>query len=607
MKEKKHIFIILIINIFMISTFVINNPLEFQCDSAFFYNYASLINNIFKKYFFYLFFFTILIFFLSKKIKSVNPRIKIRLILFILLLLTIFYIFLLWEGSSPFRLYDFTRPPLYPIFLFSTGIYFFDSFHTLIIIQGIFSLISIFLIHKILFKFTSCQFAFWVTVIYSVTSIPYILIKFIIAEQLLYFLSVLFVYFIFAYNIKKKEKYLMYAGILASLTWLTKAEGQLIFFVFIFFLFLNIFAFKKIFFSTKIIIKICIIPLLIIFIYTSTRSFIAKDFSNLFRMSISTYDQFFYKFYTVLPSEIFLLEKEFKITNSYSGKFISKIFPDQPIGTIIIRYSNGKSSEELYEHIYKYLLNNPESFNWLKKPFEDVKLFDKNKSKIDLYYELFEKFEGDMKRLTDNMFDQPNIYYFNFINQILNKKLSNSQKDNLFRNVIFESLLENKIILIIFLNDFFLSYGIDIQNYIVNNKFPIGNMPTNLSFINAFNEGGCGKNNLSSNHFNEYKESHDARDKFIVLKFISNISDFINDLIRNYSGIFLFIGFIFLILKNYKLYLPIIFFPLSYDFLLAITVDANYDSKYEVITFTWKYILLSLFVYKLITFKKNSK
>ena len=67
MKEKKHIFIILIINIFMISTFVINNPLEFQCDSAFFYNYASLINNIFKKYFFYLFFFTILIFFYQKK------------------------------------------------------------------------------------------------------------------------------------------------------------------------------------------------------------------------------------------------------------------------------------------------------------------------------------------------------------------------------------------------------------------------------------------------------------------------------------------------------------------------------------------------------------
>ena len=56
-REKINIFILLLISLPLSLIFLINNPIEFQCDSALFYNYASGINFYLKKKISYIFYF----------------------------------------------------------------------------------------------------------------------------------------------------------------------------------------------------------------------------------------------------------------------------------------------------------------------------------------------------------------------------------------------------------------------------------------------------------------------------------------------------------------------------------------------------------------------
>ena len=408
----------------------------------------------------------------------------------------------------------------------------------------------------------------------------------------------------FKYQIEAKTNYLSLGLIFATIAWLTKWEGQLLFFsVILFSLFkLNILKKKDL----KLFLHVLIIPVCILLIWVTGRSIVYKDFSNVLSVSNSNSEQFFYKLYTVIPSELYSLNKDLSFENSKNERE-NLIFDNQKQIQVIIP-DNGPYSQKLYDHVNNFIFKNPKSFEALKKPLDEA--YQNSEKKIDLYYELFEKFGVDYNSLTNNIFSQPNIYYFNYISNHLDNFIGKDEKDKLFRKSMFESVKNNPNILLIFIFDFFKSYGIDLKNFFKNGKNFYGERLSG-TFINPFNAGNCAKSNLTDKAFSEYEISHvnwhNGKKKIDnLVNRIVIYMDFVNDFIVAYLGPLFIVGTIILIFFDYKLFIPLAIFPFSYDFLVAITVDANVNSKYEVITFSLKYILLALFFSLLINlFKKN--
>lgn len=594
--SKVYLFIILTISLFNIFIYTTNHPIDFHCDSATFYNYGSHFSLTFKKVFFIAPFFLLFLFFFYKKFK-VNK--KILTITFIsIFIITILIFFSIFHKSTPYPISNFTRPPIYPLFLFISGVYLLDTFVLHIIFQGLISLICIFFIFSIIKNLTNIHCAFFFTTIYALTSIPYILITFIGAEHLLFFFSISYLFCLVHFYKSKKIKYLIIAGIASVFAWLTKWEGQILFYNLILFFAINVINKKqnKIFFFKKIF-SILIIPVIILLTWTTSRSILLKDFSGLFRVTNVTSDQLFWKFYSVIPHQIFFYEEKFNIKKEYSGKFnYWDIYPNEGPGTIIIRPDNGKYSKEYFDQAYSFLNQNQGIYKEMKKPLEESDAGNN----IKLYYELFDKFDGNNIRITKNIEKQPNIFYFNFINEGLNKTIGQKNKDIIYKNAILESLKENPLIAFVFIADFMQMYGIDIKSAFINNKIAYANV-ANITYFTPFDSAKCAINNLTSNIYNEYNNSHLNKKNFNLL----NFNDSINDFIRNYLGIFFILSYLVLILKNFKLMFPLILIPTLLDLTTAIAVGTGSNSKYEITTFTINFILFSVSVYYLFKLKRN--
>ena len=190
-----------------------------------------------------------------------------------------------------------------------SGLYNFETFNTLIFFQIILSYLSIIIFFKILFIYTNnLNLSLVFTCILALSSIPYILFKFVIAEQMLFFLSISTYYFMFMHNKTNRDVYIFISLILASLAWLTKWEGQLLF------LSVSVYIILK-FWPNNLknlrkILKFILIPFLILLSWVTTRSEVIKDYSNFTSISNTNSEQFFFKFYNALPSELYDFKKK---------------------------------------------------------------------------------------------------------------------------------------------------------------------------------------------------------------------------------------------------------------------------------------------------------
>tara|TARA_B100000787_G_C16186485_1_gene294958 strand:+ start:170 stop:2011 length:1842 start_codon:yes stop_codon:yes gene_type:complete len=592
--KRNQIIILLINSLIFVFIYLYNQPIDFHCDSATFYNYGSIIaKNIYKLIPFIIIFTFILIIYFFRF--SSQSKKTLSIILFFIICIIFLITISINAINTPFSIYAFDRPPLYPLFLFFSGTFFFDTFYPFIFFQTILSILTIYLIYSIFIHLTdNINYSFIVTLLYGITSIPYILIKFISAEQLMYFLVILTFYSIISFY-KKKEFLFLYFGLLSSLLcWLTKWEGQLVFVAFISFFVLNFILSKNKRKFYKHIASMVSITIIILLSWTTIRSAVTKDFSTILNVSNSTMDQSMWRFYSSIPSSITIYEKALNIKKNNTGKFISDIYPGRPHGTIIIHSDNGKYSTKLFDLIKEVLQDDPLSYEKLKKPLSEADRSDAGKE-IDFYYELFGKF-NNITDLTNNMMNQPNIFYFNFWDPKLTNKIGRKQKDKLYQKVINESLINNPIIIVSFLNNMFTAYGIDFDNYILYKNNPYSSI-NDVDFLMPFNGGKCAENNLSDNHFKEYKNANNNYNKVLIYKKITEFNDSINDFIRNYFGIFIIIACFVLLFVNFTLFMPLIFIPTSLSLVVSVLVDSPTNSKYEVIIFSANYILLGYFIF----------
>jgi len=337
-------------------------------------------------------------------------------------------------------------------------------------------------------------------------------------------------------------------------------------------------------------------------LWISSRAIVTNDYENFWSVSKSNNEQLFYKFYSVIPSELYNYKTQNDLSLIENNLQKNLIFNDRN-DIVIIDKNNGVYSSELYKVILQYLTSNPESF----KPYKEYLKDAFNPNGINIYYEIFGKFESKPEQLTKNIFNQPNIYYFNFLNVELDKFIGKENKNNLYEKSIKESIYKDPSILLIFLSDFLLAQGIDLTK-LINKKLNIFSSVKDISFINPFNAGECAKNNLSEKNFKEYEESHLKRDGNQIIKLFIDFNDAIKDHLRTYfSALILLFSLILIISKDFKLYLPIIIVPFTYDLVVALTVGENADTKYEIISLSIKFIILILIINRFIILFRNNK
>ena len=173
--NKRQITLLFIIFFLVSTAYLINQPIEFQCDSALFYNYGSgltqfISNSFLFKLVLLTFSIAIICIFILIRLKIINLIIEKQYILILSILSLIIYCLIIFFISvkTNFPIVDLKRPPIYPVFLILSGTYLFDSLLPLLIIQAVLSFISIILINEILIiNLKSTKISLIFTVIYS--------------------------------------------------------------------------------------------------------------------------------------------------------------------------------------------------------------------------------------------------------------------------------------------------------------------------------------------------------------------------------------------------------------------------------------------------------
>ena len=122
--KRNQIIILLINSLIFVFIYLYNQPIDFHCDSATFYNYGSIIaKNIYKLIPFIIIFTFILIIYFFRF--SSQSKKTLSIILFFIICIIFLITISINAINTPFSIYAFDRPPLYPLFLFFSGTFFF--------------------------------------------------------------------------------------------------------------------------------------------------------------------------------------------------------------------------------------------------------------------------------------------------------------------------------------------------------------------------------------------------------------------------------------------------------------------------------------------------
>ena len=78
-------------------------------------------------------------------------------------------------------------------------------------------------------------------------------------------------------------------------------------------------------------------------------------------------DQLMWKYYSSATHTVYKYEKKFNLTKKNSGVFKSELYPNQPLGTLIVHPDNGPNTRYMYDLFFDIINKNPGSFKYLKK------------------------------------------------------------------------------------------------------------------------------------------------------------------------------------------------------------------------------------------------
>ena len=119
----------------------------------------------------------------------------------------------------------FYRPPGFPIFIILSGFFIFENIWSLFFLYFIISLLLPIIIYLILKNILSIKLAFYSTIVFVLSTIPFGFITYFLADNLLIFCVILSAFFFVIFWKNKKIKYIFFSSFLATLAFMTRTEG----------------------------------------------------------------------------------------------------------------------------------------------------------------------------------------------------------------------------------------------------------------------------------------------------------------------------------------------------------------------------------------------
>lgn len=464
------------------------------------------------------------------------------------------------------------RPFIYPLFLILTGFIYPGTFYITIITQSIIGIMIPIIVYEIL-KLYGRFYAISGSLLIILSCISFVGSKLILAEQLFSFAIILSVYFFLYYTNSNNKKY-YYAFIVSSIiTMLIRLEGQVLFYIGIFLISIICYIKNKDF---KIILFGFGLAFSLFISYTTIRSVLLHDFSQIGVLQTGTGAQFYNKFF---------------------GKYVFNNSKNNSIMVNLINKNNGPATLEFYNILLESIIEYPDIYRNRKDALSQIIVDDANKN-VNVYHELFGKYENSPLDLVNNiMVSERNlltIQYSFFVPDILAKSLGANKADKLLKQVSFEAVLAHPQILTEIIDPAFTLIGLNIDpvKYLFETSFSKFDRVSDIFFNpgifdyarTGFNAGNCAKNLLSSNMWYEYvidKSITESEQSYFLL----HVATKARNIIRFLCGLTIII-LLPLILMNklniFSIFNLFLYFTISsLMFIISVSV-AGGGSKYDI-------------------------
>ena len=401
------------------------------------------------------------------------------------------------------------RPPGFNFYSILTGLYFFDSFYPWIIFNYILSILTFFLLNKILNDFSNFTLIIG-NILYVFSCILLVHSKLFLEIHLITNLLFINIYFCFHYLKTKEIKYFYIVIFLGLYLFFTRFD--LIFILFFDFIFLSIIFFKnsnyKIFFKHLSLISLLCFITLFIWLFAKHIFLVLTEENKYFKEK----SEFLLGSFTSLnhqtgPQLLWRVNSELRQTiNSNSEKYTNNY----------LDINNGSATEQLSTILFDALrdekvLNKIFEFRDKMYPLHSKYSHLSPNENFDRHYkDVWVNPEKIIQQIFSKDFES--LYYPLQLQIILIEYIGRIKTDKLLKNVAFEIIKSNREIQKEILFQFFDSFGISLRKS--NLFFFYHGESINWYNIGPLNIGNCAFDTLSTKLFNEYNFEYNFRSQY---------------------------------------------------------------------------------------------
>ena len=446
----------------------------------------------------------------------------------------------------------FYRPPGFPIFIILSGFFIIENLWSVFFLHLLISMCIPLISYLILKKIIKTKYAFYLTIILIISTLPFGFITYFLADNLLIFCVFMSTYYFVTFCKNNKIHYVYLSSFFATLALMTRTEGLIsLICLIIFSLLIFLIKRKKLIEYTQLLAGIFLIPLIYILVWTGLVSYSIKDYkafgnltfgSGYFSMYSAYLGQNAGKIDSFLSSGLFNNQDyKYEIDDLYSNE-INEVYK-------LVDPKNGQATKELFEKIENFLIENPESVNWMLKSLEESMSLSDDYPPEKAFYKLFGKYKNNPKGLAENFFNSPDNYYLDFFSAELIGVYGTVEIYSLYQKIFLETLISKPVILLVYLQNYFKTFSLDfncILHYFYSNKFSCSK---NNSFIFSlsldtthyidwwFDAGKCPSSVLTKKAFDKYQDHFYSK--------VDNLNYFLTlDIIKKFYRVFF--GFLYL-------------------------------------------------------------
>ncbi len=428
--------------------------------------------------------------------------------------------FVTGEGLYPIR------PPGFPAFLALT-ILPFDSLWVTMGLHGLFGVMMPWLLYRTLAPFHR-WLALAAVIAYVWSTLPFSTAKMLLSDQLFMILLIASVYASSRFYWTQRSRYVYGAILFAFAAWLTRWEGVFLLIATV----VNVgIMHRPILPRLRPIVISLAICATVAAGWSVMRARALDDPRLIGSVSNGNGLQLMFRTYFFMPGglldwERFVLKTRDK--NDTTG-LITHFYPDPPgyFGVRVVEPSNGPESQRLHRLIMEETAARPEIYRSLK-PSLDGAYQDPTKPRVDYYWQVFGRFDGNPRGIADSFFERPNPFILDYMWNRLQDRFGLAEADRLYRNAAIEGVMSHPTALIFLIRDVLTFFGIEMRGVLVGQGSPwLFHLKVRANYYaTPFNIGNCAQDHLTPRMWNEYSADHAVMGNLVLVKRLHELADY---------------------------------------------------------------------------------